>query len=263
MRATFSSVMRKRSFTLMFDRSSEVTWEIVEKLQDAARHSGVVLCTSATVKSLQLKLLERMHTLGDATAKHTPSMELDICALVHVMQLFKSGCVLMDEVDLFLHPLKSELNFPLGAKKPIEPAPERWQCAIHALDAIFTHDGSPMSVPFQDSGRALEVLTRLRGVIKMGLRPEVKALQNVPHLVLLSVDWYHEHMKPVMAEWMELWISRQHVLSLQRETIMEFITADWASSRWASTARPRSSRRATRRRRRSGDCTRAHAREGH
>jgi hypothetical protein len=30
------------------------------------------------------------------------------------LQLFKAGVLIMDEVDLILHPLKSELNFPIG-----------------------------------------------------------------------------------------------------------------------------------------------------
>jgi hypothetical protein len=32
----------------------------------------------------------------------------------------------MDEVDVLLHPLRSELNFPIGHKFPIDLAPFRW-----------------------------------------------------------------------------------------------------------------------------------------
>ena len=67
LRATFSSIVRKRVFTLSFDRSSEMRWATVDKLQSAARNRGVVLCTAATIKSLQLKMLERMDVLRDAT----------------------------------------------------------------------------------------------------------------------------------------------------------------------------------------------------
>ena len=127
MRATFSSIMRKRSFTLTFDRSSQISWSIVEKLKNAITNCGVVLCTAPTIKSLQLKLLEKMHTLSDASARHDPSMELDVCALVHVVKLFRTGCLVMDEVDLLLHPLKSELNFPLGcAADRARRLPARW-----------------------------------------------------------------------------------------------------------------------------------------
>ncbi|KOO34742.1 nxn protein, partial [Chrysochromulina tobinii] len=227
MRATFSSIMRKRSFTLLFDRSSEITWSTVEKLQSAATNCGVVLCTAQTIKSLQLKLIEKMYVLSNATARHSPAMELDVCALANVMRLFRSGCLVMDEVDLLLHPLRSELNFPLDDKLKLDLSPERWACAIHALDAIFTFDGSPMSVNFKDSNKAHRILEQLRAVIQRGLDPEVKALQLKPHLVLLNVEWYHELLKPIMAQWMQLWLESQHVAGMSREQQMEYIMADW------------------------------------
>lgn len=33
---------------------------------------------------------------------------------------------MIDEVDLVLHPLRSELNFPIGPKNLIEHAPDSW-----------------------------------------------------------------------------------------------------------------------------------------
>ena len=33
---------------------------------------------------------------------------------------FKESVLLMDEVDLILHPLKSELNYPVGNKEPLD-----------------------------------------------------------------------------------------------------------------------------------------------
>ena len=74
LRATFSSIVRKRVFTLAFDRSSEMRWATVDKLQSAARNRGVVLCTAATVKALQLKMLEKMDTLRDASRAHHPAI---------------------------------------------------------------------------------------------------------------------------------------------------------------------------------------------
>ena len=106
LRATFSSIVRKRVFTLSFDRSSELRWTTVDKLQSAVRNRGVVLCTAATIKSLQLKLLEKMDVLRDEKRKQHPSIEHDVRALVQVLKLFRRGCLIMDEVDLLLHPLK-------------------------------------------------------------------------------------------------------------------------------------------------------------
>ena len=54
----------------------------------------------------------------------------------------------LDEVDLLLHPLKSELHWPLGQKQPLDFTTStlgdglRWQIPFHLLDAIFfVHNG--------------------------------------------------------------------------------------------------------------------------
>ena len=79
--------LRRRVFTLSFERSSELGWGTVEKLLSARHNRGVVLCTGSTIKSLQLKLLERMDVLRDTRRKQHPSMEVDLRGLVEVMQV--------------------------------------------------------------------------------------------------------------------------------------------------------------------------------
>jgi len=146
-----------------------------------------VLCTAATIKSLQLKLLEKMDVLRDEKRKQHPSMEVDLRALVEVIKLFKSSILVMDEVDLILHPLKSELNFPIGAKHALDVSPERWQCAIHCCDAVFYNERKQMSVAFHHSARAHAVLEQLSAVIEQGYA--LAALQRSPHLTLLNEEW--------------------------------------------------------------------------
>ena len=72
-------------------------------------------------------------------------------AIAQVLTLFRSGCLIMDEVDLLLHPLKAELNFPIGEKHPLDFSPERWTCAIHALDAVFFLERKAMYSPTRGS----------------------------------------------------------------------------------------------------------------
>ena len=88
--------------------------------------------------------------------------------LAKVLQTFREGVLLLDEVDMVLHPLKSELNFPIGEKHPLDFSPERWTCAIHAIDAVFYLEAGRMSVPFHQSGRAHRILEELRAVIEDG-----------------------------------------------------------------------------------------------
>jgi hypothetical protein len=162
LRATFSSIVRKRVFTLSFERSSALRWSTVEKLQSAMRNNGVVLCTASTIKSLQLKLLEKMDVLRDTRRKQHPSMEVDLRALLEVITVYRSSCLIMDEVDLLLHPLKSELNFPIGKKHALDVSPQRWQCAIHCCDAVFYAERKSMSVNFEQSARARSILEEVR-----------------------------------------------------------------------------------------------------
>ena len=44
----------------------------------------------------------------------------DLILFTFILELFKEGVLLLDEVDLLLHPLKSELNWPIGEKHPID-----------------------------------------------------------------------------------------------------------------------------------------------
>jgi len=96
-----------------------------------------------------------------------------------ILDVFRTGTLLLDEVDLVLHPLKSELNWPMGAKDPLdfttatqsrhrnsrksssnsnnssnssnsskkEEAGLRWQVPFHLLDAVFF-----ASAGLEDSG---------------------------------------------------------------------------------------------------------------
>jgi hypothetical protein len=86
----------------------------------------------------------------------------DVRSLACTLQLFGSGVLIMDEVDLLLHPLKAE----------------RWTCAIHCLDAVFYLERRSMSVPFHQSGRAHRILQELHSVIEEGYGQ--RALQRSP-----------------------------------------------------------------------------------
>jgi thiol-disulfide isomerase/thioredoxin len=224
LRATFSSIIKKQVFILNFDRGSTMTWSTVDKLQTAVRNRGVVLATATAVKSIQLKLIEELHILRDSNRKHHPQMEHHVRALVRVMQMFSSGVLIMDEVDLLLHPLKSELNFPVGAKHPLDFTPERWNLAIHLIDAVFYVERKSISVGFQHSSRAHEILRDLEDVITLGY--SLRALQKSPHLVLLNEEWYKSHMLLVMANWCLLWLETNNCAGLSSAEILAYITRD-------------------------------------
>jgi len=146
-----------------------------------------------------------------------------------ILDVFRTGTLLLDEVDLVLHPLKSELNWPMGAKDPLdfttatqsrhrnsrksssnnkkEEAGLRWQVPFHLLDAVFfasagledsgahsgAHSGSPQRRN-QHKQRSLIESREAQALIST-IRQEVakgaqaKLLQKSPHLVLASKQW--------------------------------------------------------------------------
>jgi hypothetical protein len=136
--------MHKRIYTLTSDRAAKVDQSMFKKLANAVRTRGVVISTPTSIKSVQLKFLEMLHMLEDESMPHHPQMERDakydnplfayfnfalpksIRELGRVLSLFRESVLIMDEVDLILHPLKSELNFPIGTKLDLDFHPLRW-----------------------------------------------------------------------------------------------------------------------------------------
>lgn len=168
-----------------------------------------------------LKFLEMLHLIEDESGPRHPQMEADAKELARILNLFRSGVLIMDEVDLILHPLKSELNFPIGPKLDLDFAPLRWKLPIHLLDAIFYADGGSLSVGFKESNRAIDVLDKLKDVVTEGYKQ--RALQRNPHIVLLNPDFYHKYMKPIIAQWALLWLESQNLTGLSDEQIVKYI----------------------------------------
>ena len=220
-RSTFSSIMYKRIFTLTMERSSKVDAKLYNKLSNALHTSGIVISTPTAIKSIQLKFIELLAAIEDSTRPRHPNMELEAAELHRTLRLFQSSILIMDEVDLILHPLKSELNFPIGAKLELDFAPHRWKLPIHLLDAIFYAARGRMSVGFQDSNRAHSMLASLAKVIQLGYSQ--RALQRNPHIVLLNIDFYHQQLQPVLLEWLLLWLESQHLSGLTEEQIRTYI----------------------------------------
>ena len=130
--------------------------ELFAKLSSARQRRDVVCAPPEAIKSLVLKVVEQLHALDTANLNALVPNEYSrnnrevtrmrdalvaksdaSDALVAVLDLWKSGILVMDEVDVLLHPLRSELNFPIGAKYPIDLAGNRWDLPIHLCDAFF------------------------------------------------------------------------------------------------------------------------------
>merc|ERR1711988_501861 len=55
----------------------------------------------------------------------------------------------------------------------------------------------------------------------MGL--QINALQRLPHLTLLDLDFYKDKMMPILAEWLILWLRQQHVAGLDHREMLRYV----------------------------------------
>jgi hypothetical protein len=184
-------------------------------------------------------------------------LEHDAKVLRLALGIFRSGVLLLDDIDLLMHPLRSELHWPLGEQHALDftaapgscsvaqsldmqetggfnmsslansPAGMRWQAGFHLLDGFFSchqiNEGPSVKL-FSGRPEADSVLQRLRAAVKEGLL--AKHIQAFPHLTLLSLDFYHSRLKQILAEWMLLWLRRQRPFAVADQKVIDYLIGD-------------------------------------
>jgi hypothetical protein len=250
---------------------------LLNKLQRAQRQMAIVVTTPGNVKSLYLHYIDLLTQVAAAPkllmvqpskltnaleqhlegiseeesnkfagqvteqAKRLHALEAEAEAAQKVLQLVRANATaLIDEVDWVLHPLTSELNFPIGDAKALEltkgctmkfplrekevkfHAGARWRLPMHLLDAIhFASCGqSVLQLGGFDWGikGGGEVLDKIKEAVSVtGQR--CMAVQQKPHIVLMEKSFYNSHMKPLLAEWAVLWLKEQVPIA---ETIKKY-----------------------------------------
>ena len=231
MQKTFLTTITKKIEVFDFNRADD-TKEVYDikfaQLQRARDERSIIITTPETVKALMLKyvdLLERVKTLNPALSlpkaafatKHifkevereaeaARVLQDKVDALGNVIAAWRTKAVaLLDEVDTLFHPLRSELNFPIGKSEDLHLIPDRYEFPLFMFDAVFyqrigrtsTHD------PVGDQNK---ILTDLAAVIDRGISE--LAFQNTPHPILLKKPFYHEFMKPLLARWAMIWVMK-------------------------------------------------------
>jgi Protein of unknown function (DUF3638) len=229
LRDKFSAAVRKPVFTFTFDRYSKITPQMLAKLKTARNLRAVVVAGPSSVKSFMLKFIEICHRLNrqryllkekkESRTKRTrfslmrllgfgdeesssglmtqdeiaeARMQIRICD--QILDIFQSSVEIMDEVDVLLHPLKSELNWPMDAKEPLDFTRSRagnglrWGIPSHLLDAIFGCCGMPILADIAESKIAVQVLDDLERVLETGFN--TLQLQRSPHVTLVSRNFY-------------------------------------------------------------------------
>ena len=269
MREKFAAVVRKPVFTFSFDRSTPITRELYLKLCKARDSKAVVCATPTSVKSFMLKFVEMMRHLEEKKfgghekggggffsafslsnfAKRFRDQSIvlemkvnpeDVYYCAEILKLFRTGVLLLDEVDLLLHPLKSELNWPIGMKDAIDFSSSkigsglRWDIQWHLLDAVFYASSKRMSVAFKDSREAITILDSIANVIQLGISN--KYIQQTPHLVLLNKAFYHREMKLLMARWQLLYLRTKRLPTVEDKHLLSYMVNGPAKDREAASA---------------------------
>ena len=245
-----SGPLRKSVCTFAFDRRTEVSEGLLLAANIALQERAVMVSTPASVKAFMLKLLELLHLLdtGMYPRMHSalgrtfrkllrvrmqpagvqegglnkPALLGQAARAVQLLQLWRGAVAVIDEVDIVLHPLRSELNWPLGDRHPLDFAPTRWELPWYLLDALLTISPPPGRAAEQKqaasaggfdavassfTGKDRAVLQRLHEAVESGLSRNL--MQRIPHLILLSDAFYHQTLRPLLAEWLLLWLRRQ------------------------------------------------------
>ena len=240
-RSTFSSpVCLKPIFTFSFARTSTVDDALVRRLRFCRDAGGVVVAAPSVIsRHSYFKFAELNHEVeprGEEADRRRQRKE------VHLDQMSKrfgrrrkTGLRLAlqaqarseeakrfvgaywraaqgrsrrysDEVDMLLHPLKSELNWPLGGEEPLDMTTSspgcqisttgaRWRLPWFLIDACLRASTAPAGViDADDDDAAARDASRSRGPEGLG------ALQRTPHLVVVDRHFYaSEMLEPLTA----------------------------------------------------------------
>ena len=105
MQETFSIIVQKRIYTLKFDRSTDVKPSLTQSLQNAVKNRGIVVATPTAIKSVFLSFIEKKRQLkyamqNELSTQDITKIESEIKTLISTLKLFKTGVMLLDEVDL-------------------------------------------------------------------------------------------------------------------------------------------------------------------
>ena len=271
MRERYSSpVLAIPVVTFVFNRQDKAEESVLRKLQTARTRRAVVVATPQTLKSVMLKLAElRYMLLADDGVKQSAVIaatrnnkflrklvgagkkmglvkrgpkkmkewerddikkQIEVC--IAVVQTFKTGLVIMDEVDMLLHPLRSELRWPLGNKAPLdltepfgnrqgdeESIGMRWRVTWHLIAAVME---DAAHLPFQEIQESRTCIENLKSAIRTGI--DAHSFATTPHFVILSRSAYQQTLLPHLTKWAIVFIrSKSVALQIPDSSLISFL----------------------------------------
>ena len=118
----------------------------------------------------------------------------------------------------FYYSVRSELNWPVGPKEPLDftvgvvqqgrkgESGLRWKIASHLLDLFFCWRQRSLNGAgaYAESLEAQNVLDELSVLLNAACKEKIH-VSTSPHLILLDRGWYAKHVVPLVVRWMLLW----------------------------------------------------------
>ena len=200
------------------EETAESIQEKIKKLRlkrQQQQNQASVLTTTERETKLELALeIEKKLALQKKVNKDENTAD-QIRNIILLWGKKENGIALLDEVDSVLHPLYSELNFPIGDKKLLPNSPERWRIAFHLFDGLFYNPNS--SCNFSTSTKKpseymISLLNDIHHVILHGKNN--LSLQSSPHTVLLEKNFYNHNLKTLLSKWAIVYLELQSSIQL-------------------------------------------------
>ncbi|CAK0885167.1 unnamed protein product [Prorocentrum cordatum] len=127
--------------------------------------------------------------------------------MARVLTFWKQKCIaVIDEVDLVLHPLKSELNFPIGNLEPLQPSPQRYTLPMFLLQALVAAANGTKPMDAAKDEESAVAASEILAAVSSGIADS--AVQRSPNLVIMSKDWYREKLRLPMGKWALVFLQR-------------------------------------------------------
>jgi hypothetical protein len=228
LRKCFSNIITKRVYSFHIDRLSGIESKnplpelrkLRVMLEIAKVQRGIVCTTPESVKSLMLMNIEAFSTIehyeNDTILPLLRTAEIkeedirpvsiryqnmrqistELSSILKIWSRKEGGIALLDEIDTILHPLHSELNFPIGPKESLHLSPDRWIFPLYLFRSIFQC--------LRCSPNEINSMISLNEALRIGV--ELHHFQSSPHLLLLSWIYYQKRILPLITNLSIQWL---------------------------------------------------------
>ena len=128
------------------------------------QRGGVVVAPPEALKSLLLafaELEQQFEQCGRSAAELGA-----VVAMLRTRSETHRSVAILDECDVLMHPLRSELNYPLGAPIALPLGDMRYKLAAHLVEAFLTIAASARSELVSRGGRVASVIAAYESAVK-------------------------------------------------------------------------------------------------